>query len=764
MRAGALALLAGVGLFQWLPALPAPLWLLAVVPLVWLLRRTRRGGLALAVVAGFLWSWLHGVWLLGVELPPSLAGRDMAVSGYVVGLPQREEGRTRFILDPDELPAGMRSPLGTGRLLLTWYGDAPDDLGPGQYWRLTVRLRRPRGLLNPGGFDYEGWLFQQRIRVTGYVRDGGGAQRVAARQRWSIDQWRQSIARAIERLLAGHPSTGMIGALAIGDQQRIGPEQWEVFAATGTTHLMAISGSHVALVAGLCLLLAGRLWRLCGRCCLYLPAPRAAALAALAAAAWYAGLAGFSVPTQRALVMLGVALGAVWWQRPTVASRALAVALGAVLVYDPLAVLAPGFWLSFGAVAVLLYGMTGRVAAGGWWWHWGRAQWLVAVGLLPLVAYLFGQTSLIAPLVNLVAIPWVGVVVALALGGVVLLVPAEPLAALLLRLAAEVADLLWYLLAWSADAVERVYLPGPSVGAVACALLGIAWLLAPRGWPARWLGLGGLLPLLGSGVAAPPPGAAAVTVLDVGQGLSVVVRTAAHTLVYDVGPRYSARFDAGEAVLVPYLRHSGIGRIDMLVVSHGDDDHVGGLPGLFQAFVPGRLLSGQPEVIGHGARPCRGGGRWRWDGVEFAFLWPPAGYDGRGDNDRSCVLKVSAAGRALLLTGDIGAGAEAALVRAAPGDLRADLLVAPHHGSASSSSPPFLAAVAPRWALVSNGWRVRERFPAPAVRERYRGAGIETVETAAVGPISVRLGADGIAVTGYRERLRRYWRPLAGDR
>ena len=762
MVAGTLAFLLGVLALHHCAVLPPAGWLFVLTPLLLLWRRPalrwRRWLVAVsAAAAGFLWAWGYAAVLLHHGLPPALEGRDLWVEGYVSSLPESLGERVRFEFEPHLIwRDGERLAL-PGRLRLSWYRDAP-ALRVGQQWRLQVRLKRPHGMANPGTFDYELWLLQRGVRATGYVRD---AQRVGDdAARFPLQRLRQQLRDRLQGMLGEHPLGGIVIALALGERQGISKAQWQVLRATGTNHLVAISGLHVGIVAALVFFLLQRLWSLSGRACLRLPAPRAAAIGAMTAATGYAALAGFSVPTQRALIMVAVALLAVWLQRPLQPLRTLALALLLVLLYDPLAALAAGTWLSFAAVAVILYGMGGRPAARGWWWRWGRVQWLVALGLAPLMLYWFQQAALVGPLANLVAVPWVTVaVVPPLLLALLLLLPFPGLALWLLQLCLFSLEYLWQLLDWMARLLP------PEFGALAPpgwtllpALIGLSWLLAPRGWPARWVGGFWLLPLLFARAPAPAPGEVWLTQLDVGQGLAVVLRTTHHTLLFDTGPRYSDALDAAEAVIVPYLRGQGVTRLDTLVVSHGDSDHSGGTASLLAALPVRRILTTKrPWPWAGNPGLCRRGMRWEWDGVVFQLLYPTAAAAEQQGNEASCVLRVTAAGHNALLTGDIEAGAEAALLADAPSSLAATVLVAPHHGSKTSSTLPFVTAVAPRYVLFAVGYRNRYGFPHPSVVARYRVLGAQLLGSAGDGAVTVQLGAGPPRLIRFRHQAHRYW-------
>jgi competence protein ComEC len=550
----------------------------------------------------------------------------------------------------------------------------------------------------------------------------------------------------------------LVQALVVGDRSGFTQDDWEVMTRTGTNHLVAISGLHVGLIAGGVFLLVRWLWSRDPRLTLRLAAPRAAALGSVLAALAYAGLAGFSVSTQRALIMVAVVLAALFWQRTLRPYHAWTLALVGVLVLDPRSVLSPGLWLSFGAVAVLLFNLGHRLPSRDLWTRWGRAQWAVTIGLLPLLFLLFGRASLIAPVVNLVAVPIFSLI----------LLPAVLVSSLLSLVPGLELPLQWtaHGLSWCLDGLEWIAerpwaalaLPQRPAWAWAAAFAGVVILLAPRGLPARWLGLVLCLPMLILRAPIPAQGEAWFTVLDVGLGLAVVVRTREGTLVYDTGPGYPSGFDTGRAVVGPYLVAHGVKRIDRLVLSHADRDHAGGLSSLME-FVPSeQILSGEPERLGIvGALPCRAGDGWDWSGVSFRVLHPADG--SHQGNDASCVIRIEAGGSSVLLTGDIEARVERALVRSLGSALESDILVAGHHGSATSTHPEFLDAVAPDLVLFASGYANQFGFPVAKVRERVAARGIEMLDTGLVGAIELRLRPDGtrLGPSTWRDRAGRFW-------
>ncbi|MCX7892370.1 MAG: DNA internalization-related competence protein ComEC/Rec2 [Burkholderiales bacterium] len=729
------------------------------------------GVAAAAALAGFAWASAYGQLRVADRLAHDLEGRDLVVTGVVAGLPQPFERGVRFELDVETARlAGGGAVRVPRRVILSWFNgytreefDEVLPLRAGERWRFAVRLKRPHGNANPHGFDFEGWLAERGIGATGYVRPKGPRERLDAlvpAPGYLVERAREDVRRRFTAALPDGRYTGVLVALAVGDQRAIVSQDWDVFTRTGVGHLMSISGLHVTMVSGLFAAIAGFLWRRSERLVLALPARKAAAVAAVVAALAYTLLAGFQVPAQRTLYMLAVVALALWFDRLDSSSRVLAAALAVVLVLDPLAVTAPGFWLSFGAVAAILYVAAGLAAKPHWLAAAARTQGAVTLGLAPLAVALFQQVSLVSPVANAIAIPVVSFVVTpLALAAVVF-----PLDAILAAAHGVLEALMWVLdrLAAAPGAVWQQH--APAAWAVVLALAGVAWMLAPRGFPSRWVGALLFLPL----AIAPPPlphGVAEVTVLDVGQGLATVVRTAGHTLVYDTGPRYSLEADAGNRVVVPYLRAVGAGSVDALVVTHEDIDHAGGAASVMRVFPAARLyasLDPRSPLLAGDARyrlPCIAGQRWRWDGVAFEMLHPgsAAGPTRRGANDASCVLAVSTAGGRVLLTGDIEAAAEQALLAAQPRSLAADVVVVPHHGSRTSSTPAFVAAVAPRYAVVPVGYRNRFGHPKAEVLDRYAESGAVVLRTDRDGAVLFRLGPEGIAAARQRDAGRRYW-------
>ena len=755
------------------------------------------------------------------SLSPALEGRDMLVTGIVVGLPQSNEMGLRFRLQVEaatlgglhtDLPALMdvgwyggafsagpavfpdaEHPGGTGQAQPAFHlNRLPANVKAGERWTMLLRIKAPHGSHNPRGFDYELWLWEQGVQALGYVRASPkdpAALREGQTWRHPVALARQEVRDQINRRVESRQLAGVIAALVVGDQNAIDRTDWDVFRTTGVAHLVSISGLHITMFAWGASLLLGWLWRRSGRLCRAVPAPHAALVGGVLLASAYAVFSGWGIPAQRTCLMLAVVgllrLAGARWPWPHIWMLTCA----AVVVVDPWALLQPGFWLSFVAVGVLFATDSGATHANpasvaaprdvetlegqgpdnvARWRAWiGRAakgveaglreQWLITLTLAPLSLLLFGQMSLVGLLANAVAIPWVTLVVTpLALLGV--------LFAGLWDVAAAALSVLLAVLQWLANwqwAAIAMALPPLWIGVVGT--LGGLVLVLPLPATVRLLGLPLLVPLLLWRVPVPPHGHFELLAADIGQGNAVLVRTAAHALLYDAGPRYSLESDAGHRVLVPLLRSLNM-RLDRLVLSHRDIDHVGGAAAVLATQPQAEIMSslGADHVLQteRATRRCQAGQHWEWDGVHFDVLHPPVlEYEAnRKPNALSCVLRVTSGGRAVLLAGDIEEAQETQLLSAGTA-LRSDVLLVPHHGSKTSSSRAFLQAVQPAVAVVQAGYRNRFGHPAPPVVDRYRQFGIALIDTPHCGAYvwqswRPEMPQDEACI---RLRNRRYW-------
>ncbi len=752
----------------------------------------------LCMGAAFAWglTGLRALVFVGQALNPGLEGRDVWVTGVVVDMPQYVQTGVRFRFAPEE--AWMDGqPIGVPALLdLGWYSSAynassaipelqrpPAEVRAGQRWGFQVRLKAPHGSVNPHGFDYELYLWEQGVQATGYVRATEGApppQHLAQTWQAPVAQARQWTRERIQAHVSDARTSGLLSALVVGDQRAIERDDWDVFRATGVSHLVSISGTHVTMFAWLATIVAGRLWRRSVRLSDWLPAPHAAWLLGLALAAVYALFSGWGVPAQRTTLMLAVVLALRMqggrWPWPWVALWTAVV----VLLWDPWAMLQAGFWLSFVAVAVLFMALPAlggydqppapgdasgmrKLRALSWWLQAGRAmwreQWAMTVALAPLAVLWFGQVSLVGLFANALAIPWVTLVITpLALMGVLwpeVWTAASGAIALLYAVLDVLAALPW----------ASVNLPLPPTVLGLWAVIGGVLLVLPLPWAVRAMGVVPVLACLWWRPPLPSGGEFSVLALDVGQGNAVLVQTQGHALLFDAGPRYSLESDAGHRVLLPLLKALDV-RLDTVVLSHRDMDHVGGAAAVLMMQPEAGLLSSiDPQHALQQLRRssrCEAGMHWQWDGVHFEILHPAASdyaaVPPPSPNAVSCVLRISNGRQVALLTGDIEAAQERALLqRPESADrLRADFLLVPHHGSKTSSSLAFLEAVQPRHALVQAGYRNRYGHPAAQVVERYAGLRIHLVLSPRCGA-SLWRSEDPQNVACLREDARRYW-------
>lgn len=737
MRTGMVALALGLLALRFLPALP-PVWLWLLLPVVGLMLLPFRTYPLAFFLFGFSWAGGSAQSALDDRLSAGLDGETRWVEGRVSGLPQNNETVVRFELTDARSRHGAVPSL----MRLAWYCGPP--VNSGERWRLAVKLKRPTGLLNPHAFDYDAWLLAQGIGATGTVKDG----RRLSPARWA---WRDGIR---QRLLSvdAQGRAGALAALVLGDGAGLSRDDWQVLQDTGTVHLLVISGQHIGLLAGSVYLLIAGLARygLWPRRWPWLPW---ACGLAFAAALGYGLLAGFEVPVRRACVMIALVLlwrlrfrhlGA-WWP--------LLLAFDGVLLLDPLASLQPGFWLSFAAVAVLIFTFGGRLGPWRWWQTWTRAQWLIAIGLGPLLLMLGLPVSVSGPLVNLLAVPWISLLVLPpALVGTVLL-PVPYVGEGLLWLAGGLIDLLFKGLALMANPFPAWVPVAVPLWVGAIGVLGAFLLLMPRGVPLRPLGWPMLLLLVFPPRDEVPEGLAEIWQLDVGQGLAILVRTRHHTLLYDAGPRFGD-FDLGERVVLPSLRKLGINGLDLMLISHADADHAGGARAINEGLPVTRVISGDPLALPvelH-AEGCESGRQWTWDGVTFQlWQWSSASES----NQKSCVLQIEANGERLLLTGDIDTQAERALLDS-PLAQPTDWLTAPHHGSRSSSSMRLLTALQPKAVLISRGHGNSFGHPHPTVMARYRKRGLRIYDSAEHGAVRLLLGNFEPPRTMRQQR--RFWR------
>ncbi len=697
-----------------------------------------------------------GIWqakqLLQWRLPTQLIKKDVKVTGVIASIPKKSPLGVSFIFHVQR----FQTHAVNIKIKLTWY-QHPPTLIAGQYWQFTVRLKPPHGLHNPGGFNYQRWLFANGIRATGYIVNR--AQHQLLKSTLSLNKIRQQVQSTISHAINNHPLAAIIAALTTGSRSLMQANTWQVFQRTGTSHLIAISGLHVGFVASVAFLLMTWIWRCNTKLLLIIPAQRAAAVTAMLVAILYGLLAGMSLPTQRAVIMIIVLMCGQLLYRPMASWRRLLLAFGIVVLWHPFSLSAASFWLSFSAVGIIIYTTCHRYPGYRGFINGLRLQLIIFCALLPLTLWFFQKISLILFFANLIAIPWVGfIIVPLALLATITLAINIHAAQHLFQLTALLLKPLWLLLQWMSNWPGAVwYHVLPSSITLALSIAAILILFAPAGLPGRWLGLLGLLPLFFMRVAKPVEHAVWLTLLDVGQGLAVVIQTQHHAMIYDTGPRYPTGFDAGQSIVVPYLQHQAITKIDVMMISHGDNDHIGGAQAILKALPVKKILTSVPKRFTHHvANTCAKGQHWQWDGIQFQVLSPPANTAYQGNNS-SCVLKITAAKQSFLLTGDIEQPTEAALVQHARSQLHATVLIAPHHGSKTSSTTAFIKAVAPHYVLFPVGFYNRFGFPSAQVVQKYRAIGAQLFTTAKQGAITIRISPSGQVRLGAAFSRRYYW-------
>jgi competence protein ComEC len=735
----AFGFLAGTCALLLAPRLPSAPALLVVTAVAIAAAWRFRSFVPIAFAAGFMLCRVDAGTRLDDRLDTAIEGQTLHVEGRVSSVPQAVAQGIRFRFQP----LHAREPRLPATIELTWY-EPPWIPLPAERLALELRLRRPRGFANPGGSDYAARMLREGVGATGYVRNG------ARRGRRPFDVLanpvlvaRGEVAQVIAEALGARAATGIVAGLAVGLQDALSPEQWRALARSGTSHLMAISGLHIGMVAALVAWCAAAIQRVRQRRGALGTVRDASVRAGVVAAITYAALAGWSVPTQRTVLMIAVLAVALGARRRTGAWDGLALAAVAVLIADPMSALAPGFWLSFGAVAAIVFAAAGYVAKQGVLAGYGRVQVAVTIGLVPALIGSFGSVSLVSAAVNLIAIPlYTLLIVPAVLLATVLAIAVPAAGAAALGGVGWLIETTWVLIeapaAWSWAIWSVAGLPLLVWCALAAATVAA---LAPVPVAAR-VAACAVIVAAGAWRPAPlQPGEARVAMLDVGQGLAVVIETRGHVLVYDTGPSFRSGSDAGLLAVAPYLRHRGMRVIDLLVVSHDDSDHAGGAASLMATF-PVRARAASGQALGHDVDVirCERGGRWNWDGVEFKWLHPGP-VQARKDNDQSCVLHIRAGRHTALLTGDIeGEGERELLAAAPPGSI--DVLVVPHHGSRSSSSASLVDATRPRWALISCGYRNRWRFPADAVVRRWQQAGSTVLLSWESGAVEFELWSD----------------------
>jgi competence protein ComEC len=744
------------------------------------------GKIVLIFLLGVLWL-LFRVSIIPFSISNEYLGKPIEVTGTVISIPTHTPLQVKFEYLIESINTQPCQPV---RAILSEYnyGKLPSkSMKIGERWKFTVRLKKPRGFWNPGSFDYEIWLLQRSITVTGTIIRSTRSELLAKGLTSQYTPWmlrysllnqifkvRACLSKRIRLAIEDTTHIGLLNALVIGEREEISDAHWAIMRATGTNHLFAISGLHVGFVGGFAYGIVALIWRRLGGWCLYIPMQQAAYFSAWLVALIYGVISGFALPVQRALIMLTVFITALLQRRVLPTWKGWCLALILVLAWNPFTVLSESFWLSFGAVAIIFYGLGERLPVLSknntpyWkrlWDKWGYTQWVISLGLIPMTVWFFNQVPLLGFFANLIAIPWTGfLVLPISLIGALIFPLWPQLATLCIKLGYQALLLLWKFLAYvAANPLSVVWMNIPTAWILISVSISVLLLISPYGFPTRYyLACISLLPLLLSKTPGPQHGEIWLTLLDVGQGLAVVVRTHTHVLLYDTGPCFGKNWDAGNSIIVPYLNQLGIRNIDKLIVSHGDMDHSGGAASIVQSLCVRSMISSEPERLSvKKVARCSQGQMWVWNGVKFTILHPPSSNEFKS-NDRSCVLQIDNGTHRILLPGDIHRKGEKSLLQNYPEIGQVSVLVAPHHGSRTSSSEAFVKATRPKFVLFATGYRNRFKFPHTKIMQRYKQYGSQLYSTAQEGAITIKLGISEpvIKLESYSRIHPRFWRKI----
>lgn len=707
-----------------------------------------------ALIAGLLcgiaWTSWYASTSLQIRLPERLESQPIQIEGIISSIPIPGQYGVNFLFAVNH--------MNDMQVRLTW--NTEQKLHVGDHYLLTVRLKHIHAMRNPGTYNYETWAFENHIMASGSVLSTKQQRFIDHTSMYPFNRLRQFVHDLLLEHLPQTTTSGWILALTIGERYMASQKDWQILRATGTNHLMAIAGLHIGLIAGFTHLVSSYLWRQSIYLCYLIPSDIAAGIMSIAVAWIYSALAGFALPTQRACLMVTIFLVGSLSRISFSGWQSWSLALFFVLMINPLSSLSESFWLSFLTIALIIYGMQGRLHPNNWWWKWFRVQWVIGVGLTPVALYFFQQTSLTGFLANSIAIPWLGfVVLPLCLTASILLLLNSVAAHVVLILADKSLFILWRFLEYVSELCFSVWLqPINSMYLLAATAIACLVFLAPRGMPGRLLSAIWILPLLLHEPARPAQSDYWFTVLDAGQGMSAIIQTRNHTLIYDAGAKFSDKFDIGDNVVVPFLNASGVKNVDMLVISHADNDHAGGMQAVMRSLKVKLVRSGATKKLHlSNKQACISGESWQWDGVNFEFIYPTVNELDMG-NDGSCVLKVSASGGSVLLTGDIEKYAESLIITRNKG-FAVNIMTAPHHGSKTSGLSSFLDRVDPQYVIISAGYRNRYRLPHQSILRDYARRGVLVLNTATSGAIQFRISSASDALIPYQYRYANqyYW-------
>ena len=751
----AFSFLAGNLCLQLLPVLPKVHGLIFLIFGILLFSHKLRWRLLGGFCLGLFWTAYNVALDVEGKAASVWEGKTIEVVAQVATIPIRRTGSTQFILKVIEHPDTYKPFPERIRASIYRYGE---QIKVSDFLRAKIKLKAPHGFANPDTFDYERWLMMQGIEATAYVVSYQRLEASATALEYSLERWRQRLFDKLESYRHLYAQIDSIAAITLGLGSLLSHQQREILSITGTHHLFAVSGLHIGMVFGLFFLLIECLWRYLFLSRYLYPSRDVALLGALPAAVTYAALAGFSIPTQRALIMLICIVGANFFRYKISLSQSLTVALLLILIYDPSATLSISFWLSFTAVAMIAFFLLIAPNLKGWKLWLGMQAYIATVMIIPSLLF-FTQGAPISPLANMVIVPLTAfLVLPCSLLAVASFMLSETIALFFVQIADLLFEILWQINDWFASHKIRWFHHIDNLAA-SFALTGILLFIVLRKKLARWLSLLLLFPLLPffSTPLSPPSDTFKVVFFDVGQGLSVLVRTRDHTLVYDTGPYYRSGFNTMDSVVLPYLRARRIDTIDTLVVSHADNDHAGGAKVLMRHISPHRLLGGEPLTVdGRTFELCAKGQSWVWNDVRFEILYPQSDAIYKGNN-ASCVLRISNRRHSLLLTADIEKAGERILSQHPL--LPSDVILLPHHGSRTSSTPEFISAASPLLAVVTSGYRNRFGLPRADIIDRYYERGIQVLDTAKAGTLIFDFPPDrNFDLQSYRMQDQRYWR------
>ncbi len=749
----ALNFLLGIVLFSYKNTLEISSSELAIIFTIFLLilslfRRFKALSINIIIFAlGFAWMGVFSSSIINGKIKDIYLNKSINITGLISELPEISSEKTKFIFN-------VTDPF-KGKIKLSWYGKNLPTIRTGDKWNLTVKLKNNNGYQNIGGFDYERWLFYQQIDATGYVKSSNNNKLLEKSQGFSINEIRQDTRNFLQKFLSKLEFGGVINAVIVGDRSFIDKHNWELFKSTNTTHLSVISGLHIGLISGFVFLLASFVSRKCRVCTSHTPSQIIGSYFGIISALLYALIAGFSIPTQRAFIMASVVFISIILRRHHNIWQLYAIALILVLIVNPVSIFSVGFWLSFYVVAVIIYAAS-RHKNSHWLYRLIYIQILISIATIPLIAWFFSQGSMLSPIANLIAIPifsFITTPVSL-IGALFSLMHLDYLAKFAFEISNQslmyLSYILEYLQGFSFN--KWRYTQTSSIDLIIL-IVSVITLILPKQLQLRKLSVLLLILVLYSPTPIPNKNSVLITTLDVGQGLAIVVQTKNHTLLFDTGAAYPSGFNMGDSVINPYLKSKQIKSLDKIIISHGDNDHIGGLDSVLMEFNTDEILSSVPNKIKHNAKTCSSIESWNWDNVIFEMLNINNSFIG---NNGSCVLKISTNKHSILLSADIEKKAERHLVETIGDRLRSDILIAPHHGSKTSSSDKFLQKVRPKFVIISSGYKNRFKHPAKIVMDRYKVNNISTINTNCAGQIDVYLD-NSIKINKYRKDYARYY-------